>query len=163
MFDGKYDEAQIKRDFYEYIPIDHYWDRSTYPDDHKYLHMELEDFANERGTIFQEMIIALDAHLKLLGKETKTLGDEENWILAAYSEPEIAVLLERYNELESARFMKLYGATRVPEQLFTTFIGLQRAIISFSVPPILSVLKEYGTLSRKEQFEQIPLSEIETE
>ena len=119
MFDGNYDEARIRAEFYEYIPTDYYWDRSTFPNDHKYIHMEVEDFAKERNNIFQEMIVALDAHLKILGKENKALSDEETWILAAYMEPEIAVLLERYNELESARFMKFYGATRVPPMLFT--------------------------------------------
>ena len=84
MFDGNYDEERIRAEFYEYIPTDYYWDRSTFPNDHKYLHMELEDFEKERNSIFQELIVALDEHLKILGKENKALNDEENWILAAY-------------------------------------------------------------------------------
>ena len=117
--------------------------------------MEPEDFLKERAAIFQKLIVALDHHLKALGKENIPLDDVETktWILAAYEEPEISALNERYNELEYARFMKLYGATRVPDHLFSSFIGLKEAIIRLSVPPILSVLKEYRTIGRQEQLE----------
>ena len=65
MFNGDYDELMIKADFYEHMPRDYYWDESTYPNDHKYTHMELEDFMTERSTIFQEWVVALDNHLKV--------------------------------------------------------------------------------------------------
>lgn len=128
--------------------MEHYWKKEAHPDDHKYEYLDLEFFKTEREEIFNELAVKLDHHMKLLGKEDYRKSEPDFWLLAAYQEKELSVLLNRYDELEAARFMKLYGAERVPDQLFEPFIGLHRAIFRFSMPPIYSVLKEFGTLNR---------------
>ena len=52
-------------------------------------------------------------------------------------------LIEKYLELEFARFMKLYGAYRVHPDLLDRFLAIIRSIHNLRIKPVLSVLKEY--------------------
>ena len=114
--------------------------------------MAMEDFAGLRKTIFDDLKLSLDYFLNGLGAAQKVglPSMKEHWMQQVRSEPILADLLDKYLELEIARFMKVYGATRVHPQLLEHFLSLIASIHNYRLPPLLSVLKEYEATSKDE-------------
>ena len=107
--------------------------------------MKVEDFTHLRKGIFGDLKLSLDYYLNGLGAtEKKDLPiSKEHWFTQIENEPVLSDLMDKYLELEFARFMKLYGASRVPPTLLDNFLSLIRSIHNFRIRPLLSVLKEY--------------------
>ena len=77
-----------------------------------------------REGIFEDLKKSLDYYLK--GPGFTSMADlpiaKEHWLLQVRVESVLNELTDKYLELEYARFMRLYGGTRVPPELLNHFL-----------------------------------------
>ena len=114
--------------------------------------MKIDDFKHLREGIFEDLKLSLDYYLYGQGAVEKAdlPGTPQHWIQQVLDEPVLTDLLDKYLELEFARFMKLYGATRVHQDLLEKFLSIIESVHNFRLPPLLAVLKEYQAVAKEE-------------
>ena len=106
------------------------------------------EFILWRNGIFEDLKVSLHHYLYGLGAAEKVA--RMDWFDQVTNEPVLVNLIDKYLELEFARFMKLYGAKQLHHDLLEPFLMLIRAIHNYRLKPLLAVLKEYDTVYLEE-------------